>query len=1209
MRKNKILSVILSFIMLTPSLVLAEKEAASPVWKEIFVSQSGNDNAQGTKDAPFQTIAKAQEYIRTISNEMQGDIVVNVASGTYYIDEPLHFTTEDSGKNGHRVIYKGENMPVISGGIKVGTFEKSEYDGVWKAPVDGVIMMREMYVNDKKAYVASSNRQIFGTGYYDDPKTTYPYDGMYISRSEIGDYENAEDIEFAWQRNWKLSTSRVKDIIPDPENPDQVIALMAQSWWNDVASANYNDLRGRYDVGFLVKNAFELLDKPGEFYYNKKEKTVYYIPREGEDMTTAEVIAPKQSRLITFDGRTENKRVENITIQGFKIAHGAFYGMDDTAGFEIAQQQNVRTSNEAPWTTPALIAMDRTQNIEFLDNYFFGLGAVGIYMFDAVDGTVIKGNAFSDIADAAVAIGWAHHGGVGTTYESVQIKPPADAGLCNLITEKTKASTSYFDGFTYITGGLSWVTEADYQKRINGGAWHSDPYGPKNGEKAWVRYDFETKYNITNIKLAFSKEITDECRQGFEVLLSNDRSFKEGSYVVVATQDTPAPDLASYDFNGNGEKYRYLMVRTVAPTDFAISGVWAFTPDREPYASDVPSRNNIINNNYITRTGETICGGGGISAFYTKGLTITNNELSNIPYSAIMFGWGWSNKAEGSGDNYVARNYIHNVNETMHDGAAIYCLSIQRGTIIEENYIRDDYVGEGGVYPDEGSAYTLIRRNVTEDVLKNYNLWISTVRENKIVDNYGWHNVIRNDGTMNEIEDIITYLPGNDVGAAYEIKQNAGLEPEYEHIKDLVSEHEPDLVEEPRVIIETQTEHHITELINCFVDLAKDMLENGSFGNLPGDYPIKYKYMLQDACDEVEYKEGTSNRYSYLKLRQIINEMADNVIRVPLNELISLCDEALNLPVSSNRGVEGTVSKKAMETFKEKYIPLKAKSQQTLSVAEERDLLLAIEPVYRDIMESRATMGIKYLYVDGMIDEVIDKENKTVTILMPENADISSQKTTVLCEGTSVSAVYDENLNYEKDFKYPIYSKDLGRYEYWTIKVVHDCDNSLWNTIAEENNTAVKSDDGNTFLSINKAPYINGKYFETDTPQTIKFIPKTASKGGKVNLIFTANSAIGFDNNTKELKNDHFRLEIENGLADMYERENGEERLVKKGMDFPLKDNEENDIKITCTPARDKTLVVIWLNGEIKANILTERKATAGYIGFSTTKTGIKVIE
>ena len=46
---------------------------------------------------------------------MQGDIVVNIAGGTYKLDSTLYFEKEDSGMNGYQVIYKGEegNMPII----------------------------------------------------------------------------------------------------------------------------------------------------------------------------------------------------------------------------------------------------------------------------------------------------------------------------------------------------------------------------------------------------------------------------------------------------------------------------------------------------------------------------------------------------------------------------------------------------------------------------------------------------------------------------------------------------------------------------------------------------------------------------------------------------------------------------------------------------------------------------------------------------------------------------------------------------------------------------------------------------------------------------------------------------------------------------------------------------------------------------------------
>ena len=47
------------------------------------------------------------------------------------------------------------------------------------------------------------------------------------------------------------------------------------------------------------------LDQPGEWFLDR-EGTLYYMPREGEDMATAEVIAPVSAEsFITFAGEPE----------------------------------------------------------------------------------------------------------------------------------------------------------------------------------------------------------------------------------------------------------------------------------------------------------------------------------------------------------------------------------------------------------------------------------------------------------------------------------------------------------------------------------------------------------------------------------------------------------------------------------------------------------------------------------------------------------------------------------------------------------------------------------------------------------------------------------------------------------------------------------------------------------------------------------------
>lgn len=1176
------------------------------IGKEFFVSDTGSDENDGlTRNSPFKTIEKAQKTVREYTDDMNGDIIVHIGKGSYFLKDTLRFTTADSGKNGYRVIYRGEELPLLSGGIRIDGFVPSEYEGIYKAPVNGLAMMREMYVNGRKAYVASSNRQVKGTGYFSDPKTIYKCDGMYMSRSDIGEFENPGDIEFSWQINWKNNTCLVKDIIPDPENSDQVIVLMQQDWWDKEVNLSDSSLAARPERPFLMKNAFELLDKPGEFYYNKKEKYVYYIPREGEDMENAEVYAPLIDRIISFDGDDSDKRVENISIEGLKIAHTAFFGPAE-GGMETAQQQNTRRSNDIPWYIPSAISIQRANNIEFSDNYFFGLGQAGIHIVEAADGTKINGNAFSDIGDAAIAVGRHEHGGIGTTYESVQVVPPDKSGPLNLIDEKTKVASSYYDNFGVLAGTVSWYEESMMKNLTD--VWSGDPYAAKNGEKNWIRYDFDAPYNITKVIMGFANSIPAEKKCGYEILLSNDREFAEGNYITAAEQISPAGQKEEYDLSYGNGKYRYMMIRSKEPGSFSVSSICALTNDRHPFTSRVPTKNTTITNNYITRSGETICSGGGISCFYTTGLELCDNEIYDIPYSGLMFGWGWRNNANGSGNNHIARNYIHSTNNTMHDGAAVYMLSEQKGTVVEENYIRDVFIGAGAFYPDEGSAYSIWQNNVSEDVFRNYNIWMSTIKENKFISSYGWHNINRNDGTNNVLETINEYLPGQDDPRAYEIKKNAGLKGEYLRWHSIVPQSELE-VEEERVILDANSgiwgffENYITYV-------SKAMLEKGSFGNMPGDYPMEYKYKLQAAYDEVSKKSGGYYVESLLKLRRYINEAADRVIRIPLDELIEMCEENIeNTPVSNGKSIENSVTAKEKKAFSDNVSEIKKKAGTETKDGERFALLKRLEAEYRDFESKKAGFGIRYLWAEGMTGEEKDDQNRSIKIYMPANADLTECKTEIVCEGTAKAAVYEEYLDYSKEFKLPVYSPSLKRYEFWTVIPVTGIDDGVWKTAAEETNKAVRSSAGRTYLSISKAPYLYGKYFDKDAIQSVRFIPRSGADKINLSFIFGANSADDFEIGGKEERFDHFRLETDGDTASVIEHTNGEDIVLKSGINIKINNNVQNEIRVRVFPVAERCVIVIWVNGELKVNVLARRQALTGHIGFYNLKTGIEVME
>ncbi|MBE9028311.1 right-handed parallel beta-helix repeat-containing protein [filamentous cyanobacterium LEGE 11480] len=136
---------------------------------------------------------------------------------------------------------------------------------------------------------------------------------------------------------------------------------------------------------------------------------------------------------------------------------------------------------------------------------------------------------------------------------------------------------------------------------------------------------------------------------------------------------------------------------------------------------------HIIANNYITQIGLDYFGAAGIFAGYASGLRIEHNELTQLPYSAISVGWGWTDKDTSLKNNLIRYNHIHRVSQLLFDSGAIYTLSKQPGTVISHNYIHDmgasEWVPDGpgkqwlsGVYLDQGSSFIRVEHNVIRNV-------------------------------------------------------------------------------------------------------------------------------------------------------------------------------------------------------------------------------------------------------------------------------------------------------------------------------------------------------------------------------------------------------------------------------------------------------------------------------------------------------------
>ena len=218
--------------------------------------------------------------------------------------------------------------------------------------------------------------------------------------------------------------------------------------------------------------------------------------------------------------------------------------------------------------------------------------------------------------------------------------------------------------------------------------------------------------------------------------------------------------------------------------DISSSGVQVGdTTDYATTDENRKSKYNSIQNNYIINIGKEYHDSIGISTGYNEHLTISHNEIANIPYSGISVGWGWGRNSYAQ-FNDISYNYIHDVMQTLQDGGAIYTLSAQPNSTIKGNYLQYGYADFGAIYPDEGSAYFNINNNVVKQPNNWLYMWNNSVHDNIAQHNYSDTANIINACTNCTVNSNTTVTNGIWPTAAINIMDNAGIEPAYRDIKN-----------------------------------------------------------------------------------------------------------------------------------------------------------------------------------------------------------------------------------------------------------------------------------------------------------------------------------------------------------------------------------------------------------------------------------------
>ena len=401
---------------------------------EIWISPKGSDFNDGTRQSPKATLTsalrQAREWRRTEDNRIQGGITIYMEGGTYAFHEPVFIRPEDSGTKESPTIIRsvGDEKVILSGGISINGWKKQ--GKVWVADVPVFngrpLDFRQLWVNGKKAVRArdvedfEKMNRICSV----DEKNEILYVPAVSIRRLIDNKGNlkAKYAEMVLHQMWCVANLRIRSVEVQGDSaairfhqPESRIQF-EHPWPRPMVTTN------GHNSAFYLTNARELQDVPGEWYHDIDARKVYYYPREGEKMQEAEVIVPAVETLVRVEGTLDRPvchiRFEKITfsyttwMRPSEKGHVPLQaGMYLTDGYRIDPKMqrdylNHPLDNQGWLGRPAAaVRVAAAKQIDFERCRFEHLGSTGLDYEEAVQGGVVRGCLFRDIAGNGLLVG------------------------------------------------------------------------------------------------------------------------------------------------------------------------------------------------------------------------------------------------------------------------------------------------------------------------------------------------------------------------------------------------------------------------------------------------------------------------------------------------------------------------------------------------------------------------------------------------------------------------------------------------------------------------------------------------------------------------------------------------------------------------------------------------------------------------------------
>ncbi|MEG1665264.1 MAG: right-handed parallel beta-helix repeat-containing protein [Mucinivorans sp.] len=375
-------------------LLLSMATATATAQNRLHLSPRGNDLATGSAAEPLATLSAACLQARNIPGH--DTIYVNIEPGDYFMKQPLILTASDT----HPIIFRGTPgaRATFYGGTKIegwwrdslGRFRTTipevlggnfNFEQLW---INGTRATRARTPNTEWMAVLSSKENVYQPG--DNRLAAFATQQIDVDPSTIESLrgltnEQMERVMVMFYHKWDVTRKGLAFAVPDSGRIFTVGCGMKP--WNRIGGGSR----------FILENYLGALDAPGEWFLDRANGELYYIPRKGETIENIQCIAPTLRQLIVINGR-ENAPVCDKIFTDINFAVSSY--IMPTYGNEPMQ---------AAATIEAAIMADYAQGVIFRNCNIQHTGAYAIWLRRGCVDNKIERCYIADLGAGGIKIG------------------------------------------------------------------------------------------------------------------------------------------------------------------------------------------------------------------------------------------------------------------------------------------------------------------------------------------------------------------------------------------------------------------------------------------------------------------------------------------------------------------------------------------------------------------------------------------------------------------------------------------------------------------------------------------------------------------------------------------------------------------------------------------------------------------------------------